>query len=267
MIGAMRRRAQAGSQATCGREHGYAHAHVYEDEDEDEDEDEHEHEDEDEHDPVAAAGAAYSDAGPVYASYIAAKLRIDPIHRVALDLLPSAGHIVDLGCGAGQLALLVATTSRARVVTGIDRDPRRIARAQAALARVAGPHSLRYQVADVREIAIPAARAILLVDVLHSLRPSDQDALLRRAAAALEPGGLLLVREVDRAAPRWRYLLVALEERLARASGWAARGDGLHFRRAAELADVLHSAGLVVETRPLWGRTPYANVLLTGRRP
>jgi SAM-dependent methyltransferase len=249
MIGPMPRHAQ---QRAAGGKHERASEH------------EHEHEHEHEY---AAVAAAYAGTGRIYASYIAGKLRIDPSHRVALDLVPRAGQIIDLGCGAGQLALLLAISSRGRVVTGIDRAPRRIARAEQALARAAGTCSLRYQLADVRESPIPAARAILLVDVLHSLCPRDQDALLRRAAAALEPGGILLVREVDRSAPRWRYALVALEERLARASGWATRDDGLYFRRADELVQVIESAGLSTELRPMWGHTPYANVLLIGRRP
>jgi SAM-dependent methyltransferase len=213
---------------------------------------------------IPEVAACYRGAGRVYAGYIAAKLRIDPIHRAAPALLPLQGQIVDLGCGAGQLTLLCAGTAPGRAVLGIDRDWGRIARARTA-ASAAPQAQLRYLIADVRVAPIPRCRGILLVDLLHSLLPAEQDALLRRAARALEPGGVLLVREVDRGAVRWRFALVALEEWLTTSLGWAP-GGGLWFRPAQELVDVLASEGLVTEVMPMWGRTPFANVLLVGRR-
>ncbi|HJZ83629.1 MAG TPA: class I SAM-dependent methyltransferase [Polyangia bacterium] len=211
--------------------------------------------------------ACYRDAGRVYAAYIAAKLRIDPIHRAALELVPPSGEVIDLGCGSGQLALLLAWSQPARVVTGLDQDWARIARARRAAEHANGAVSLRYLVSDVRTAPLQRCRAVLIVDVLHSLPPPDQDAVMRRAAHALEPGGVLLVRDVDRGVrPWWRFALVALEEALATALGWAQGSAGLWFRRADELAAVLAGEGLRVETRPMWGQTPYANVLLIGRR-
>src|SRR5215813_788605 len=118
--------------------------------------------------------ACYRDAGRVYAAYIAAKLRID------------------LGCGSGQLALLLAWSQPARVVTGLDQDWARIARARRAAEHANGAVSLRYLVSDVRTAPLQRCRAVLIVDVLHSLPPPDQDAVMRRAAHALEPGGVLL---------------------------------------------------------------------------
>ena len=77
----------------------------------------------------------------------------------------------------------------------------------------------------------------------------------------------MLVREVDRAVrPRWRFAMVALEEWLATRLGWAQGGAGLFFRRAEELRAVMEAEGLLTEVRPMWGRTPFANVLVIGRR-
>ena len=45
--------------------------------------------------------------------------------------------------------------------------------------------------------AIPPADTVLLVDVLHYVSIEEQDAILDRAAAAVRPGGRLLVREAD----------------------------------------------------------------------
>src|SRR5205807_4541405 len=162
---------------------------------------------------------------------------------------------------------LLAASSAGRAVTGLDSDWARIARGRRAAELAGAEAQLRYLVSDLRTAPLPACRAALIVDVLNSLLPANQDAVLQRAARSLEPGGLLLVREVDRGArPRWRFAAVALEEALAAALGWAAGSAGLWFRRADELCGVLAGEGLRTEVRPMWGRTPYANVLIVARR-
>jgi len=216
---------------------------------------------------VDRVAACYRDAGPLFAAYISAKLRIDPIHAAALDLVPPHGHVIDLGCGSGQLALLLASSAPGRAVTGLDASWARIARGRRAAQLAGAGAQVRYLVSDVRTAPLPSCQAALMVDLLHSLLPAEQDALLRRATRSLEPGGVLLVRDVDRSMrPRWRVAAVALEEMLAGMLGWATGGGGLWFRRASELAAVLSAEGLKTEVRPMWGRTPYANVLIVARR-
>jgi SAM-dependent methyltransferase len=216
---------------------------------------------------LAPVAALYAAEGRIHSAYIAAKLRIDPIHRAALALVPMKGRVVDLGCGSGQLTIALALGSPARELTGLDGRWGSIARARRAAARGVFPRPPRFLVSDVRLAPLPRCRAVLLIDVLHAMPPADQDALLRRAAAALEPGGVLLVREVDRSAARWRYALSALEERLAGAVGWSAGNAGVWFRPLVDLAQVLESEGLSTSTQPMWGGTPYANVLLCARQP
>jgi SAM-dependent methyltransferase len=216
---------------------------------------------------LAQVAALYVPEGRIQSAYMAAKLRIDPIHRAALALVPEKGRIVDLGCGAGQLALALALGSPARELTGLDGRWDSIERARRAAARAGLPRPPRFLVSDVRLAPLPRCQAALLIDVLHAMPPADQDALLRRASAALEPGGLLLVREVDRSAARWRYALSELEERLAGAIGWSAGSAGVWFRSIREISQVPESQGLSVAVQPMWGRTPYANALVVARKP
>jgi hypothetical protein len=44
------------------------------------------------------------------------------------------------------------------------------------------------------------------------------------------------------------------------------RGARVRFRAAREIVGRLEEAGLKCEVRPAWGRTPFANVLVVGRR-
>src|SRR5262245_13045831 len=143
------------------------------------------------HDPARLVQVAtlYAAEGRIQSSYMAAKLRIDPIHRAALALVPEEGRVVDLGCGAGQLALALAMASPAREVIGLDGRWDAIARARRAAARAGLPRPPRFLVSDVRLAPLPRCRALLLIDVLHGMPLGDQDVLVRRVSTVLEPGG------------------------------------------------------------------------------
>jgi tRNA/tmRNA/rRNA uracil-C5-methylase (TrmA/RlmC/RlmD family) len=51
--------------------------------------------------------------------------------------LPEAGPVLDIGCGFGLFSLYYAATAPARFVRGVDLNPRRIAMARRAAARLA----------------------------------------------------------------------------------------------------------------------------------
>jgi hypothetical protein len=117
---------------------------------------------------------------------------------------------------------------------------------------------------DVRRRPLPRAHAILLFDVLNMMRAADQDALLAALLSSLEPGGILLVREAD-ASAGWRFRAVRASNRLkAWLTGVSARE--FHFRPLAEWRRWLEQAGLTVGTHPMGMGTPFANVLLVGRK-
>src|SRR5688572_5207777 len=87
----------------------------------------------------------------------------------------------------------------------------------------------------------------------------EQDALLSAAAAALEPGGVILVREAD-ASAGWRFQAVRFGNRLtALASG--AWHQTFAFRTLAEWRESFARHGLEVEGAPAGAGTPFANHL------
>lgn len=170
-------------------------------------------------------------------SYVAAKLRTDPIAS-ALGALPgSFGALVDAGAGRGQLSLLCLELGRATEVTGLDWDERKIE-----VARQAANGDARYFDADLRTADLPRADTVLLADVLHYLPRQEQDAVLERAAASLRPGGRLLIREVE-AERGWRTTFTRMAEQMGRLVGYN-RGTRLHFRSTSELVARLEVLGL-----------------------
>ncbi|HSS50274.1 MAG TPA: methyltransferase domain-containing protein [Thermoanaerobaculia bacterium] len=120
------------------------------------------------------------------------------------------------------------------------------------------PHFLLYTA------ELPTATVILLLDVLHYLAPADQEALLSRAAAALAPGGILLMRDAD-AGGGWRFTATRLQERFSSLLRGHLR-PRFHYRSAAQWQEMLSRLGLAVDVQPMGMGTPYANVLLAGRR-
>jgi SAM-dependent methyltransferase len=103
------------------------------------------------------------------------------------------GTVLDLGCGTGRVSLHLAR--RGHRVLGLDRDPALLA----SLAERAGSLPVEPLLADAREyeLTTPVGLVLAPMQFLQLLSPADRRACLRRAAAALEPGGLLAAAIVE----------------------------------------------------------------------
>ena len=174
----------------------------------------------------------------------------DPIlsHLLEEPAFADARRILDLGCGRGVVAALVAAGPRGfgneRSYLGVDLSERYIRAAREALHDVAGAS---FATTDLRDFDPPAADIVLLVDVLRYLPLSAQDALLRRLGRVLSPGSTLLVREVDAAAGarfRWTAILGFLSLFLP-----GRPHHRFSYRRASDLRNALLASGFDVRDR------------------
>jgi ubiquinone/menaquinone biosynthesis C-methylase UbiE len=119
----------------------------------------------------------------------------DPLVRAAWagrlrEWIPNSGaDVLDVGCGTGSLALLLA--DQGHRVTGIDLSPAMIAAAQRKLAR----RDVRLLVGDAIQPPVDGARfdVVLARHLLWTL-PHPQTALLRWVSL-LRPGGHLVLVE------------------------------------------------------------------------
>ncbi len=227
---------------------------------------------------IAAASRRYLDCGMFPWEFVRGKLRHDPLYFgvVGRGLVATEsdepGVILDLGCGRGILFSLILAvheigarppdwqpTPKGLRLIGYEGRGKIAAQAQKALGDEA-----EISTADLSTAELPRCRMALLLDVLHYLPAQAQENLLDRVAAALEPGGVLLLRDAD-AEGGGRYWATRLQERLAA----LARGDfrqRFHYRSAREWRRLLEARGLATETSPLSEGTPYANVLVVGRK-
>jgi uncharacterized protein (DUF2062 family)/SAM-dependent methyltransferase len=205
------------------------------------------------------------------------KLRGDPLYRATATtgLLRNGRTLVDVGCGQGLTLSVLVHASRlwaegswpaealppprfTRLV-GIELRPRVARLAHQAL----GP-AVEVLSSDARDVMPPEAAAVLFFDVLHLMPPEDQERLIARANAALSPGGMILIREVDLAGG-WRFTAVRIGNRLKSivVGQWRQR---FHFRTVHEWASLLTRHGLQVAVTPMGEGTPFANLLVCGVR-
>ena len=224
----------------------------------------------------AAARPYFGTAAPAW-RFARNKLRLDPVFSTLLQrgYLPDRGTLVDLGCGQGLLlALLVAARDQFSggqwppvwpppplnlILQGIELDPDRASVAQRALVNQA--QVTRH---DIRDAVLPPCSAVVLLDVLMYLGERDQLRVLQKAAAALEPGGLLLVREAD-AGAGFAFRVTRWSERLLEILRGRLR-NRLHHRSAIQWAGLLESLGFSVGVESMGAGTPFANMLFVARK-
>ncbi len=105
-----------------------------------------------------------------------------------VDALVAAGsRVLDAGCGTGRVAVELAR--RGHEVTGVDLDASMLAEA-----RAAAPH-LPWVEADLAALDLPGPpydAVVLAGNVVVYLTPATERAVVRRLAAHLRPGGLLV---------------------------------------------------------------------------
>jgi SAM-dependent methyltransferase len=180
-------------------------------------------------------------------------------HTDLLALLPEVDgrRVLDLGCGAGQLAHHVATAGAAEVV-GVDVSERMLA-----LARADWAHPrVTFRREAIEEVAFPPERFDLIVSSLVLHYVDDYAGLVRRIGGWLASGGVLVYSTehpiftarlpgdgwvLDDAGRRTRWALDRYADEGAREETWFVPDVRKVHRTFATLINGLVEAGLTVE--------------------
>jgi 1-acyl-sn-glycerol-3-phosphate acyltransferase len=130
--------------------------------------------------------------GPVLEWYMRVKLRLEKNYIPFEKLIPAKASILDMGCGYGFLSYMLQLMSEERTITGVDYDEDKIATASNGYLKT---DRLRFFCGDATTFPVEGYDVIIISDVLHYLTTAAQDALLVKCFLALNPGGMLILRD------------------------------------------------------------------------
>lgn len=157
--------------------------------------------------------------------------------RLMLELAGElqARRVVDVGCGDGALACVMA--SRGADVTGVDPDPAMLAAARAYAAR-AGVRA-NFLEGRAEQLSFPDASVDVVVSDTVLCFVPDAAGAIREMARVLRPGGRLVIGELG----RWNVWAA-----IRRVRGWlgATTWQAARFRSMAELRALAERARLRV---------------------
>jgi 2-polyprenyl-3-methyl-5-hydroxy-6-metoxy-1,4-benzoquinol methylase len=180
-------------------------------------------------------------------------------HADFLALLPhlEGRRCLDLGCGAGQLSLYLATNG-AREITGVDLSERMLALARA----TAADPRITYQRATLEDVDFPPASFDLVVSSLAFHYVEDYGHLVHRIARWLAASGVLVFSTehpiftarlpdagwlVEAAGRREHWAINNYADEGVREEHWFIHGVRKVHRTFATLINEVIDAGLVVE--------------------
>jgi 1-acyl-sn-glycerol-3-phosphate acyltransferase len=132
--------------------------------------------------------------GPVLQWYLKVKLKIERDYEVFHEVIPMKNKILDIGCGYGFLSYMLSFTSRDRTITGIDYDENKISIAKHGFLK--NPQ-LHFVCSDALKYEYEDYDTIILSDILHYLKPDEQELLLVNCSKHLLPNGQIIIRDGD----------------------------------------------------------------------
>ena len=147
-------------------------------------------------------------------------LGMGSVHRQLVDQarIQPDQKILEIGCGTGNLAILVKRLHPGAEVVGIDPDPKALARAQRKARREA--LSVQLDRGFAEELPYPDAffDRVLSALMFHHLGPEEKEKTLDEVRRVLKPGGSLHLLDFGGAKVRSDGFIARLHARLHRRS-------------------------------------------------
>ena len=172
--------------------------------------------------------------------HLAGRLSSAPWERVVGSLALDGASLLDVGCGPGLLAHLLAARGYRGSYLGVDPDERKVGRARVWLGE--SPRRA-FRAAGVEGVEERAFDQAAIVDVLYLVPPADRTALVAEVVSRLAPGGRL-VALTSGGGPRWKRAVDQIQEQLAVVLG-VTRGAVVTPCDGAEVASLFSQAGLL----------------------
>lgn len=192
--------------------------------------------------------SSYLYKGPVTEWYVKVKTSLEDDYAYFDSMLPRAGQITDIGCGMGQLDIMLSLLHPSRTVLGLDYDEEKIAVAKNCWP-VRNLPGLSFVNADAQSAELPESDAFVISDMLHYIDSEAQEKLIRRCVSRLKDGGLILLRDSDTGNVKGQKMTALSEVMSTKVMGFNKTSGDLHFISEAQISGIAKSLGLSLEVK------------------
>jgi ubiquinone/menaquinone biosynthesis C-methylase UbiE len=173
--------------------------------------------------------------------------------------LPPSGQVLDIGCGFGLFALHFAIQNPGIRIQGFDLSERRVNMARRAAGRL-GVANVRFDVADAATLRFDSPiSAAYMLDLVHHIPEPSVAPLVGTIARNLEPGGRLLVKDIE---PSPSYKL-GFTWALDKLMDYKAP---VRYYAPEEIQPLIERAGFVVHRHRMIDYLPYPHILYVSTR-
>ena len=194
---------------------------------------------------------------PKHRIHILVRYLTCPFNRT-LDVVPEGSRVLEIGAGHGVYALLIST-ERAREVVAVDPDLRKML--------LPTPSPRIRKVAGFENCIRGTFDVIAFYDTLYLFEVRDRPALFASLFARLNPGGTLVLKDMD-PSDRLKTWWAKTQEDLNTRFLHITTGSGFVHQTKEELAALLEAAGFVdFHARSVGRGYPHPHILYTARRP
>ncbi|MBI2450064.1 MAG: class I SAM-dependent methyltransferase [Candidatus Nealsonbacteria bacterium] len=183
--------------------------------------------------------------------YVKLRWRLCPFEEVE-KYVPRKGKILDLGCGYGILANLMALKSKEREVLGIDGSAERIAVAKLS---IGDRKNIQFFSQDIKDVAPGSCRGAVMTDFLHHIPLAVSKNLFKIIYEKLASDGTLVIQDADNF-PRWKYFCSLLVDTSLNI------GKPLYYRSAFEWKKTLEDFGFRVAIAKAQKDLPFPDIIL-----
>jgi 2-polyprenyl-3-methyl-5-hydroxy-6-metoxy-1,4-benzoquinol methylase len=179
-----------------------------------------------------------------------------------LAQMPPLARVLDIGCGTGALLLRAVAEGRVREGLGTDVSRPALQTAQQTWQEIAGQFPgtrLSFQQAESPESLPGPWEVVVMVDVIHHVPPSVQEAFLRAAFRLVAPGGRMIYKDMC-IRPWWKRAMNRLHD-LVMARQW------IHEVPLEKVRQWAAEESLEIITETHYSRLWYGHELLVLHRP
>jgi len=199
-------------------------------------------------------------SSPIIRLYCRIRFKIININILAklCEYLPQEGLVTDVGCGFGLFLLYYCAQRPELNYAGYDLNRQRIEEARRAAERL-GMKQVVFHERDVRkDTSLSSCGTVFMLDLMHHLPPPVREELVREAHKQLQPGGLLIIKDIL-TRPYWKMLFTYLLDKVMM-NGFT------QYLAQEEMRGLLERHDFSVRQETLRDPLPYPHVIYIARK-